>query len=542
MATSKPSTGGFGFGTSTPAPTTQLSSAFLAAPITEATKPSVGFGTTSTTKPSGFSFGAPASTAAAKAPAGFGFGSSSTTTTPGFGFGGGAPQSQGAFGLSTSTTAPATTQSLPTFGGTPAMSSAASTLTGAGVMLGSQQTASKPTFGIGGFSAATKPAGISLAVPDSTTKSAATGFQLGGLKAPTATAPAPTTTVSGFQLPGAGFKLASASTTTSAAAAPGLLTASNLTKTTAPVPSTGLFSLNQPSLAPTASSTSSTTVSSKPGLGILTQTSVSAPTSASSSATGIKLSTPFTSNSTAIAPASSSSKPAPLAGFSLTTAATSALSSSTASGTATSTAASSSSMTYKDLETKINKWSSELEQQEHLFLTQATQVNAWNKLLIDNSEKITNLNSDFEKVKSDQDRLNQELDFIKTQQQELEDLLLPLEESTRQQAPSLGSSVHTHHADMERERTYNLAENIDAQLKRMVQDLREVIDHVNATSAPSDASNPVNQITKILSAHMDSLQWLDSNSGALQQKLDQLTRQVNERKMEQESRFRLAFD
>lgn len=46
------------------------------------------------------------------------------------------------------------------------------------------------------------------------------------------------------------------------------------------------------------------------------------------------------------------------------------------------------SLRYKDLETKINKWTSELQQQEQLFLTQATQVNAWNKFLIDNSEKV----------------------------------------------------------------------------------------------------------------------------------------------------------
>uniref|UniRef100_H2Y823 Nucleoporin NSP1-like C-terminal domain-containing protein n=1 Tax=Ciona savignyi TaxID=51511 RepID=H2Y823_CIOSA len=200
------------------------------------------------------------------------------------------------------------------------------------------------------------------------------------------------------------------------------------------------------------------------------------------------------------------------------------------------------SLRYKDLETRINKWTNELEQQEQLFLTQATQVNAWNKLLIDNSGKITDLNDEFEKVKLDQERLDQEIDFIRTQQQELEDLLLPLEEKTRQEVSTLAGAVHTHHADLERERTYNLAENIDAQLKQMVQDLREVIDHINVTSQPSDTTDPVNQIAKILSAHMDSLQWLDSNSVALQQKFTQLGKEINDRKMEQESRFRLAFD
>jgi len=59
---------------------------------------------------------------------------------------------------------------------------------------------------------------------------------------------------------------------------------------------------------------------------------------------------------------------------------------------ATSTAAVTSSapaMKYKELETKINKWKGELEQQEQLFITQATQVNAWSKLLISNAEKVS---------------------------------------------------------------------------------------------------------------------------------------------------------
>ena len=38
---------------------------------------------------------------------------------------------------------------------------------------------------------------------------------------------------------------------------------------------------------------------------------------------------------------------------------------------------------------------------------------------------------------------------------------------------------------------YNLAETIDGQLKRMSEDLREVIDHVNASSASGDTASPV---------------------------------------------------
>ena len=45
-------------------------------------------------------------------------------------------------------------------------------------------------------------------------------------------------------------------------------------------------------------------------------------------------------------------------------------------------------MNYRQLEEAINKWTIELEEQEKIFLQQATKVNAWDRLLIDNGEKV----------------------------------------------------------------------------------------------------------------------------------------------------------
>ena len=86
--------------------------------------------------------------------------------------------------------------------------------------------------------------------------------------------------------------------------------------------------------------------------------------------------------------------------------------------------------------------------------------------------------------------------------------------------------------------SFKLAENVDAQLKRMVQDLKEIIDHMNSSNANADSNEPVRiallihrltfaknhlqlrlflsfqaqQIAKILNAHMHSLQWIESNT------------------------------
>lgn len=64
--------------------------------------------------------------------------------------------------------------------------------------------------------------------------------------------------------------------------------------------------------------------------------------------------------------------------------------------------------------------------------------------------QITQLNTDVEKVKIDQQRLDHELDFILAEQKELEDMLTNLEKSV-EQTPTVS---YPQHADLEREHMY----------------------------------------------------------------------------------------
>ncbi|KAJ8299031.1 hypothetical protein KUTeg_023091 [Tegillarca granosa] len=118
---------------------------------------------------------------------------------------------------------------------------------------------------------------------------------------------------------------------------------------------------------------------------------------------------------------------APTTGFSFNTA-------STQRATASTSGLQQAQITYQQLEENINKWMTDLEKQERDFLQQATQVNAWDRLLVENGEK----------------KLDHELDFIKSQQKELEELLVPLEKSVEQQTNNF-----QHHADLERDNTFN---------------------------------------------------------------------------------------
>ncbi len=79
----------------------------------------------------------------------------------------------------------------------------------------------------------------------------------------------------------------------------------------------------------------------------------------------------------------SSTSTTPLAA-STTTTTTSALTN----PNATQSTATSSTLTFKTLEDYVNKWMSELDSQEKDFLNQATQLNALDKLMIENGDKV----------------------------------------------------------------------------------------------------------------------------------------------------------
>ncbi|XP_008986676.1 nuclear pore glycoprotein p62 [Callithrix jacchus] len=487
-------TGGFNFGApSQAAASTPSTSLFSLATQTPATQtPGFSFGTaTPASGGTGFSLGTGASklnlsnaaaTPAMANPSGFGLGSSSLTNAmPST-----ATSSQGTaptgfvFGPPTTSVAPATTSGGFLFTG-------GSTAQTSGFNIGSAGNSAQPTA----------PAGLSFtpATPAATTA---------GATQPAAPTPMATTTSAGPTL------FASIATAPTSSATTGLSLCTPATTAGAPATGTLGFSLK----APGATSGTSTTTSTA---AITTTSSTS-----SSSSTG---STSFALNLKPLAPA----------GIPSNTAA--AVTAPPGPGAAAGVAATS-AMTYAQLESLINKWSLELEDQERHFLQQATQVNAWDRTLIENGEKITTLHREVEKVKLDQKRLDQELDFILSQQKELEDLLSPLEELVKEQS----GTIYLQHADEEREKTYKLAENIDAQLKRMAQDLKDIIEHLNTSGAPADTSDPLQQICKILNAHMDSLQWIDQNSALLQRKVEEVTKVCEGRRKEQERSFRITFD
>ncbi|XP_016061514.1 PREDICTED: nuclear pore glycoprotein p62 [Miniopterus natalensis] len=505
----------------------------------------------------GFTFGT-AKTATTTPATGFSF---STSGTGGFNFG--APSQPTASTPSTSlfsltTQAPATQTSGFSFGTT------TPTAGGTGFSLG----ISTPKLSLGNAaatSATAQPAGFGLgsssltnAISSTVTSSqgtAPTGFVFGS----STTSSASSTTPGGFSFTGGNMSQTGGTSSfniSSMGSSAQPTTLAGLAFTPATPAATGVGATQPAAPAPTAAATSAgptlfASLAPAPTSSATTGLSLGAPaTTAGTSGTGMlgfslkapgAASTTSTATSTTTTTSSSTSSFAlnlkPLAPAGMPSNASTAITAPSGPGAATGVSTSP-VMTYAQLESLINKWSLELEDQERHFLQQATQVNAWDRTLIENGEKITALHREVEKVKLDQKRLDQELDFILSQQKELEDLLSPLEESVKEQS----GTVYLQHADEEREKTYKLAENIDAQLKRMAQDLKDIIEHLNTSGGPADTSDPLQQICKILNAHMDSLQWIDQNSALLQRKVEEVTKVCEGRRKEQERSFRITFD
>uniref|UniRef100_A0A8C2C265 Nuclear pore glycoprotein p62 n=1 Tax=Cyprinus carpio TaxID=7962 RepID=A0A8C2C265_CYPCA len=471
----------------------------------------------------GFSFGAPKTTAAGAT----GFGLQTSAPAGGaFSSGTGQPQTQ-SFGNPSSQIAGLLAQ--------PAQNN------GFGFGAQTQSTTSSGGFSFGAslpkFStpAASQPATTSVTLGAST---AGTGFGFGGLPTQTTAAQQP---LGGF---GFGMPKVQASSAPPAQPTPALslgaqstgnteghVLTSNASSTPAPISSAQSQSLTAP-----VSSLFAAPITSTPATGFTLGSSMAsvAPVGTSASITNTSLSLKPLGAAPAITAAVSTGATTVFS-LGLKTAASTAPAITSSSAIVTTSTAP--VMSYAQLEALINKWSSELEDQERHFLQQATQVNAWDRMLVENGEKITALHKDMEKVKLDQRRLDQELDFILSQQKELEDLLCPLEESVKEQS----GTIYMQNADEERERTYKLAENVDAQLKRMSQDLKEIIEHLNTSSGPADTADPLQQICKILNAHMDSLQWVEQNSVLLHRRVEEVSKLCESRSKEQEKSFRINF-
>lgn len=194
--------------------------------------------------------------------------------------------------------------------------------------------------------------------------------------------------------------------------------------------------------------------------------------------------------------------------------------------------ASATQLNFCQLEEHNNKWIVKLEDQEKIFINHATEINSWDKLLNINNNKIIELSQAVEKVKIEQQALEQELEVISAHHTELDEVITPLQKE-------LSKLPHT---DIEKAQTYTLAESLDTQLRQMSKDLKEVIEHLNETNKVQDASDPIVQIGQILNAHVSSMHWIETSISQVASKIDEISKIYDTISRDSERSIRLAYN
>ncbi|KAH8162367.1 hypothetical protein CIB48_g5873 [Xylaria polymorpha] len=172
----------------------------------------------------------------------------------------------------------------------------------------------------------------------------------------------------------------------------------------------------------------------------------------------------------------------------------------------------------------LNRWATDLSKYQKEFKEQASQVAAWDRLLVENGDKIQKLYlNTFEAEKASRE-VERHLVTVESQQEELESWLDKYEvEVDALFSKQIGPGEQLAGPDQERERTYKLAEKITERLDEMGRDLTKMIKEINdisgTVSKGSKSDDPLSQIVRVLNGHLTQLQWIDTNAAALQAKV-----------------------
>ncbi|KAJ2856263.1 FG-nucleoporin nsp1, partial [Coemansia erecta] len=187
----------------------------------------------------------------------------------------------------------------------------------------------------------------------------------------------------------------------------------------------------------------------------------------------------------------------------------------------------------KTLEEIAQMWTSELAAQTRAFHTQANTVSYWDRALVQQGKRITELYEATMAVEAEQAALDQSLEHMEGQQNALQNLLDTYEGhvqdivSKTKTRPPAGSRGVAMTADEERDHVYSSAERLNTQLDELTRRLTALVEDVNGISSANTGegegrrgnADPFAQIVQILNAHLSSLEWINSQTAQLQDRV-----------------------
>lgn len=160
------------------------------------------------------------------------------------------------------------------------------------------------------------------------------------------------------------------------------------------------------------------------------------------------------------------------------------------------------------------------------------------------------------KTEALQAEIDQSLSYINAQQEDLSSILDAYEKQMKEVLDESNLQQPMQPADIQREKAYSLAEGLNKQLDDVSRNLNIMIDEVNKMNGDEQSIDDndtednvslepkamaecfmklcilmlmlpfvqVSQIVKILNAHLTSLQWIDSTTNTMQNKIQDISK------------------
>lgn len=146
----------------------------------------------------------------------------------------------------------------------------------------------------------------------------------------------------------------------------------------------------------------------------------------------------------------------------------------------------------KTMDEIITRWATDLTKYQKEFKDQAAKVAEWDRLLVQNGEKIQKLYLGTYEAERASNEIERQLSSVESQQDELSSWLDRYEQEVNElYSKRIGETEHVAGPDQERERTYKLAERLTDRLDEMGKDLSKMIKEINDMSGTlSKGSKP----------------------------------------------------
>ncbi|KAK6756418.1 hypothetical protein RB195_014684 [Necator americanus] len=189
-------------------------------------------------------------------------------------------------------------------------------------------------------------------------------------------------------------------------------------------------------------------------------------------------------------------------------------------------------ISFADLSAITQKMTMDLAADERSFLNCLLELNAYDRQLWENMQRITDVESKLVTLEKKQDKMMYDISSISEEQKALDAVVSALEKDlglpdwTDQNHCLPVDGLSATPGDVKRQQLLQLLVSVDSQIKEADSDLQEIIDQISAihkskTAISNSRKYTEDQVAQILKSQMETLIYIDKKTGELDARVDE---------------------